>query len=76
MDKRSVCLFLGMKRLSATAMHKELVDVLGSDAIADATVTKYLRSASFEVKGTGWDERPGEPGTNRGTFSLLFGHSE
>jgi hypothetical protein len=53
-----------MKGLSATAIHRELVDVLGFGAIASSTVTKYLRSASFEMKGAGLDERPRDLGTN------------
>jgi hypothetical protein len=53
-----------MKELSATDIDRELVDVLGFDAIAYSTVSKYPRSASFEVKGAGSDEGPGGPGTN------------
>jgi hypothetical protein len=53
-----------MKRRSATAIQRGFVDVHGSHAIAYSTVTKYPRSASFEVKGTGSDEGPGDNGIN------------
>jgi hypothetical protein len=62
MDPRSVCLFLGMKELSAAGIPREFVGVFGSHATAYSTVTKYPRSASFEVKGTGSDEGPGDRG--------------
>jgi hypothetical protein len=43
MDQRSICLFLALKGLSAQAVFNELTAVLGADAIADSTITKYLR---------------------------------
>jgi hypothetical protein len=42
MDQRSIVLFLCLKRLSAKNVHTELVQVLGSDAIAYLTMTKYI----------------------------------
>jgi hypothetical protein len=45
-------------------MDRKLADVLGSDAIAAATISKSVRSAGFEVKGAGSDEGPGDPGTS------------
>jgi hypothetical protein len=53
-----------MKKLSATAVHREFVDALGSDAITYSTGIKYLRSASFEVKGAGSEEGTADSGTN------------
>ena len=47
MDQRSICVFLAMKELSAQAVHEELVAVLGPDAVAYSTVTKYLRQRQF-----------------------------
>ena len=47
MDQRSVCWFLRRKGMTATDIHKELVDVLHSEAVSYQTVTKYLRSESF-----------------------------
>jgi hypothetical protein len=41
MDQRSTCLFLAIKGLSAQAIPSELVPVVGPDAIACSTVTKY-----------------------------------
>jgi hypothetical protein len=43
MEQRSICLFLQRKGLSAQVIHNELANVLGADAIADSTVTLYLR---------------------------------
>jgi hypothetical protein len=47
MEQRSVCLFLALKGLSAQAIHHKLTAVLGPDAIADSTLTKYLRQKQF-----------------------------
>jgi hypothetical protein len=47
MDQRSICLFLAMRRLSAQAIYKELVAVLGRDAIGYSTVTNYLHQQHF-----------------------------
>jgi hypothetical protein len=54
MDQRSVCFFLKMKRLWTTAIHRGLVDIPESDAIAHSTVAQYIRSASFEPKALAW----------------------
>jgi hypothetical protein len=43
MDQRSICLFLDRKGLSALEIHNELVAVLGTEAVADSTITRYLR---------------------------------
>jgi hypothetical protein len=42
MDQRSICFYLNRKRLSAQAIHDELIQVLGSDAIVYSMVTFYL----------------------------------
>jgi hypothetical protein len=47
MDQQSICLFLALKGFSARAVYNELTAVLGVDAIADSTVTKYLRQTQF-----------------------------
>jgi hypothetical protein len=47
MEQRSVCLFLAVKGLLVRAIHDELAAVLGPDAIAYSTVTKYLRQKQF-----------------------------
>jgi hypothetical protein len=49
MKQRSICLFLAVKRVSAQAIHSELLAVLGLDAIAASRVTKYLRQKQFPV---------------------------
>jgi hypothetical protein len=49
LDQRSIVVFLHLKGFSAKVkdVHTELADVLGSDAIAYSTVTKYIRKMSF-----------------------------
>jgi hypothetical protein len=47
MNQRSICLFLPFKGLSVRAIYSELVAVLGADAIAYSTLTKYLRQRQF-----------------------------
>jgi hypothetical protein len=61
MDQRSICLFLAMKLLLAQAISRELVAVLGPDAIGYSTVTPYLRQRSktgkpwLPLHGIHWD---------------------
>jgi hypothetical protein len=45
MDQRIICLYLDRKSHSAQAMHDELVQILGSDAVTCATVTFYLHAS-------------------------------
>jgi hypothetical protein len=47
MDQRSICLFLAMKGLSASEVHKGLVAVLGLEVIASSTVAGYLWQRQF-----------------------------
>jgi hypothetical protein len=47
MKERFVCLSLALKGLLARAVHDDLTTVLGSDAIADSTVTKDLHQWQF-----------------------------
>jgi hypothetical protein len=42
-----VCLFLALRGFSARVLDNELTAVLGADAIAYSTVTKYLRQRQF-----------------------------
>jgi hypothetical protein len=64
MDQISVGLFLAIKGLSVIAIHRVLIDVLGSDAIPYSISAIYLRSASVSVKRAGSDERASDPGRN------------
>jgi hypothetical protein len=47
MDQRSICLFLALIGLSARAVNNRLTAVLGANAIASSTVTKYLCQRKF-----------------------------
>jgi hypothetical protein len=47
MNQRSICLYLDRKALSAQAIHDEIVQVLGSDAVAYSKVTFYLRASHW-----------------------------
>jgi hypothetical protein len=58
MDQRSICSFLTVKGFSAQTIHKELVTVLGPDAIAFFTVTRYLRQRQFPSVPCGRSEEP------------------
>jgi hypothetical protein len=52
MDQSTICLYLRKKGLSAQTIHDELVQILGSDAVASSTVTFYLRASHW----TDWKE--------------------
>jgi hypothetical protein len=58
MDQRSICLYLNRKGLSAHAIHNDLVQVLGSDAVAYSTVTFYLRASHWTA---GKEEQHSDP---------------
>jgi hypothetical protein len=47
MDQKPIVLYLRMKGMTVDAIHDDLVRVLGKDAVAYSTVTKYARSAQF-----------------------------
>jgi hypothetical protein len=47
MDQRSIWLFLARKELSALGIHNELVAVLGLEALAYSTISKYRRQRRF-----------------------------
>jgi transposase len=49
MEQRSICLFLARKWLTYREIHNELIAVLGSDAVAYSTVTKYLRNQHLSL---------------------------
>jgi hypothetical protein len=61
MDQRSISLFLALKGLSARAVSNELTVILGADAIASSTITKYLRQRQFTSILV--DPAPEEPAT-------------
>jgi hypothetical protein len=62
MDQRSICLFLVIKGFSDRAVCNELTAVLGADAIAYLTATKYLHQRQFTSILVG-APRPDEPAT-------------
>jgi hypothetical protein len=45
MDQRSIVLQLPRKKLSAVAIHHDLVTTLGPEAVICSSVTRYLREA-------------------------------
>jgi histone-lysine N-methyltransferase SETMAR len=47
MDQPTIAIYLERKGLSARAIHQDLVATLGQDAVADSTVTRYLREIRF-----------------------------
>jgi hypothetical protein len=47
MDQQLIVLYLSRKRLSAVALHDDLVATLGMEAVSYPPVTRYLREAIF-----------------------------
>jgi hypothetical protein len=47
MDQKPIVLYLPMKGMVLDAIHDDLVRMLGKDAVAYSTVSKYARSAQF-----------------------------
>jgi hypothetical protein len=58
MDQRAICLYLSRKGFSAHAIHEELVQILGPDAIAYSTVTYHLRVSRWTAQT---EERHSDP---------------
>jgi hypothetical protein len=56
MDQKSIVLYLNRKGWTARVIHDDLVATLGEKAIADSTVTKYVREAQ-----TGLDDATALP---------------
>jgi hypothetical protein len=50
MDQSSICLYLNRKGLSAQAIHDQLVQIFGADAIACSKMTFYLRQSQSMAK--------------------------
>jgi hypothetical protein len=53
MDQKAIVLYLHMRGMSLDAIHEDLVRVLGENAVAYSTVTKYVRSKKFPPKTDG-----------------------
>jgi hypothetical protein len=47
MDQRSITIYLDLKRLSAHAIHENLIATLGIDAVVYSIITRYLRETRF-----------------------------
>jgi hypothetical protein len=63
MNQKSIVLYLRMKGMALDAVHGDLVRMLGKDAVAYSTVTKYVRSAQFS--GRKEATPPGAPDVER-----------
>jgi DNA-binding MarR family transcriptional regulator len=50
MDQRSIVVYLAKKGLSVRAIHRDLEETFGPEAVAYSTVTMYLRTLSFRGK--------------------------
>jgi hypothetical protein len=60
MDQKAIVLYLHMMGMSLDAIHEDLmhVRVLGENAVAYSTVTKYVRSEKFPPKNDGLPSQP------------------
>jgi hypothetical protein len=58
MDQKAIVLYLHMRGMSLDGIHEDLMRVLGENAGAYSTVTKYVRSEKFPPKN---DEPHSEP---------------
>jgi hypothetical protein len=61
MDRRSIVLYLHLKRLSADAIHDDLAATLGLKAVAYSTVTRYLCGAKLGTAEVTLDPEPRSP---------------
>jgi hypothetical protein len=47
MDQKPIIFYLRMKGMALDAIHGDVVRMLGKDAVAYSTVTKYARDGQF-----------------------------
>jgi hypothetical protein len=45
MDQKTIVLYLHMKEMEIDAFHEDLVHILGKEAVACSTMTRYARNA-------------------------------
>jgi hypothetical protein len=53
MGQKAVMLYLHMRGILLDAIHEDLMRVLGNNAVASSTVTKYIHSEKFPPKKDG-----------------------
>jgi hypothetical protein len=58
MDQRTICLSLSRKGFSAQTIHKKLVQLVGSNAIANSTMTVHFRASRWTAQT---EERHSDP---------------
>jgi hypothetical protein len=71
MDQRSIVLYLHLKRLSAHAIHDDLVATLGLKALAYNTVTRYFREAERSTADVTIDPEPSSPHLDESDWDIL-----
>jgi hypothetical protein len=47
MDQCTIVVHMALKELSPGAIHKDLMDTLGLDAVVDSSLTRYLREGWY-----------------------------
>jgi hypothetical protein len=58
MDQKRIVLYLHMRGMLLDAIHGDLMRVLGENAVAYSTVTKYVHSEKFPPKNDGHPLQP------------------
>jgi hypothetical protein len=58
MDQKAIVLYLHMRGMSLDAIHEDVMRVLGENAVAYSTATKYVRSEKFPPKNDGLPSQP------------------
>jgi RNAse (barnase) inhibitor barstar len=67
---------LALKGLSPGAIHKDLMDILGPDAVASSSVTSYLREASCLPSDRDTPSVEGQRGIDEGDQAIMFALDE
>jgi AraC-like DNA-binding protein len=72
MDQRSTVPYVSMKGLSAKAIHQELVQTLGAEAVAYPAVTWHLRTAKFPAQSKEVPRKAGVSWTDAVDAAILM----
>jgi hypothetical protein len=71
MDQKTIVLYLHMKGMALDAIHADLVETLGVNAVAYSTVTKYARSARFVTDKEAIEPEPRDTGSGHVDQAIL-----
>jgi hypothetical protein len=75
-DQRTIVAYLALKGLSPRAIHKDLMDTLGPDAVTGSRVTRDLREACYLPSDQDTPSVEDDKRIDKADQAILFGLDE